>query len=175
MPKFANFVLFQCVWIVTVLGAAQGVIWPGIASLAFFLTVHAFLSESARTDYLVCILAIALGLVIESINAKTGLIVHPVGDSLFPPLWIIILWCNLGLIFNNSVSWLLDKPLLAALLGAAGGTVSYIGGVAIGAASFGVPLETAAPALAITWAIVTPLLFYATRRLNGFMTVKYAG
>ena len=174
MPKFANFVLFQCVWILTVLGAAQGMIWPGIASLGFFLFVHSFLSESARTDYLVCVVAIAVGLVIESINARTGLIVHPAGDSLLPPLWLLVLWCNLGLIFNNSVAWLLDKPWLAALLGAAGGTASYIGGVALGAASFGVPLKTAAPALAITWAIVTPLLFYATRRLNGLMTVKYA-
>jgi len=164
----ANFLLFQIVWFATVIGAANNLIWPGLAAMTVFIIVHAVLTPNPGRDYCLCALAIVIGVIVESANAATGLI--DFGDSLIggvlPPLWILILWCNLGLILNHSIVWLQQQLLLAALLGALGGAMSYAGGVALGAAEFGRPAPAAIGAIALTWAIVTPLLMISARRLN---------
>ena len=168
VPLIANFALFQAVWLITVLGAARGSIWPGVAALAFFLAAHSALSATAKADYVLCVLLIAVGALIESVNGAAGLLVHqnaPFGGA-FPPVWMLVLWCNLALTLNNSIGWLLQRPVLAGLLGALGGAASYAAGVALGAAEFGMATREALPILAATWAVVTPLLMYAARGVN---------
>lgn len=168
VPLIANFALFQAVWLVTVLGAARGSVWPGVAALAFFLLAHAALSPTAKVDYVLCVLLVAVGALIESFNGVSGLLVHrdSAFGAAFPPTWMLVLWCNLALILNNSIGWLLNRPVLAGLLGAMGGAASYAAGVALGAAEFGMPTREALPILAATWAIVTPLLMFVARRVN---------
>ena len=51
VPIIANFLLFQTVWLVTVIAASRDLTWPGVAALCFFLLAHAALSASARGDY----------------------------------------------------------------------------------------------------------------------------
>jgi len=168
VPPIANFALFQFVWLVTVIGAARGAAWPGLAALAFFLTVHRALSATAKADHALCVLTIALGTIVETLNSASGFIVYrdPAAASVIPPIWILVLWCNLALILNNSAAWLLQRPVLAAVLGAIGGSLSYVGGVALGAAEFGVATRMAVPVLAVSWAILAPLLFAIARRVN---------
>ncbi len=168
VPLIANFALFQSVWLITVLGAARGSVWPGVVALAFFLAAHAALSSTAKVDYVLCVLLVAVGALVESVNGASGLLVHrdSVFGAAFPPAWMLVLWCNLALVLNNSIGWLLNRPVLAGLLGAAGGAMSYAAGVALGAAEFGMARGEALPILAATWAIVTPLLLYVTRGVN---------
>ena len=164
----ANFVLFQIVWFATVIGAANGHSWPGLVAISVFLIVQAVLAPNPVRDYWLCAIAILIGVIVEIANVGTGLIEYRGGlnGGLWPPPWILILWCNLGLIINHSIAWLQPRLVLAALLGGLGGALSYAGGVALGAAEFGVPTETAIVAIALTWVIVTPLLMIAARRLN---------
>jgi len=168
VPIVANFLLFQAVWLITVFGASRDSTWAGIAALGFFLGAHLFLSRTALIDYALCALAVVVGVAVESIGIGWGLIAYRGVEpgAAFPPAWILVLWCNLGLILNNSIAWLLNRPILSATLGAIGGAASYIGGVEIGAADFGIAPRDAIPILALTWAVVTPMLMYAARRLN---------
>lgn len=145
--------------------------------MCFFLGVHYTLSPSALIDYALCGLTVVVGVAVESIAIGAGLIDYRLGDSAIaiPPVWILVLWCNLGLILNNSVAWLLDRPYLAAALGAIGGTASYVAGVSLGAADFGTAPRDAMLYLAVTWAIVTPLLLIGARRLNRLKWATGAG
>jgi hypothetical protein len=168
VPLIANFLLFQTVWLVTVIAASRDLTWPGIAAVGFFLVAHAALSESARGDYLLCAMLVAVGIVVEAIFGGSGLIVHrdAFGGGLLPPVWMLVLWCNLALVLNNSVAWVQGKHLLAALFGGVGGALSYLGGIALGAAEFGTSTPSALMIVGATWAVLTPLLFLAAERVH---------
>lgn len=168
VPIIANFLLFQTVWLVTVIAASRDLTWPGLAAVGFFLLAHAALSESAPRDYVLCALLVIVGLAVEAINGATGLIVHrdALVSGALPPIWILVLWCNLALILNNSVAWVQGKPLLAALLGSVGGALSYLGGIALGAAEFGTDNTSALLIVGATWAVLTPLLFLTAARVH---------
>ena len=168
----ANFVLFECVWFATVVGAASGLTWPGLAALATFMVVHAIaekqLGRSSRKDWIICAICLARGLIVEGFYSGSGLLVHPASPgSIWPPVWILVLWANLGLILNHSVAWLQNRLTMAAALGAVGGAISYIAGVALGAAEFGWNETVAITVIGVTWATVTPVLLLAARALNG--------
>jgi len=167
--NLTNFVLFQGVWFITVMGAANGLTWPGLAALFVFLTVQTTLAANPRRDYVLCAVLLAVGAMVETANAVTGLIDYrgAFSDGALPPLWIFILWCDLGLIINHSVACLQTRPALAAVLGSIGGAMSYAGGVALGAADFGIPTGAAIGIIALTWAIITPLIMITAHRLNG--------
>ena len=172
MTTFANIVLFQAVWFATIIGASKGLAWPGAAALLIFLGAHYYLSRTARVDYVLSLILVGVGIVVETLLSGGGLISYDTTG--LSPAWILLLWCNLGLILNNSISWLANRPLLASILGAVGGAASYLGGVKLGAAELHVPTTTATLILAITWAILTPLLFYLARCLAGRMPVTRA-
>ena len=171
VPLLANFALFQSVWLITVIAASRDLAWPGVAALGFFLVVHAAFATNPRTDYALCVLLVLFGTAIESINISSGLLVHrPAAlewaGGMLPPLWLLVLWCNLALILDHGLRWLQPYPLLAAALGSAGGALSYMAGVALGAAEFGIDDSKAIIALAATWAVVTPLALYLARALH---------
>lgn len=168
VPIIANFLLFQTVWLVTVIAASRDLTWPGVAALCFFLLAHAALSASARGDYVLCAALVVVGVVVEGINGASGLIVHrdALGGGALPPVWMLVLWCNLALILNNSVAWIQGRPWIAALLGGIGGAASYLGGIALGAAEFGTSTQTGLLIVGATWAVLTPLLFLAAERVH---------
>jgi len=166
--KLINFILFQAVWFATVLGAANGQAWPGFLTIGVFLIVHSVMVADPSKDILLSAVTILIGVGVEMVNVSTGLIDYQGGliSNILPPAWILILWCNVGLIINNSVAWLQNRLVLASVLGGLGGAISYGGGVALGAAEFGVPTQTALMWVGLTWAIVTPILLMIARYLN---------
>jgi len=60
-----------------------------------------------------------------------------------------------------------ERLLLAVVLGAVGAPLAYYAGGRIGAVGFGEPAMALA-AIAAGWAIMTPLLFLAARRFDGY-------
>jgi uncharacterized membrane protein (UPF0136 family) len=64
------------------------------------------------------------------------------------------------------MSWLKGKPLLASVLGAIFGPLSYMAGERLGAMEF-VNYQSAIIALALIWALVMPLLVTVAIRLEG--------
>ena len=174
IPKIANFLLFQAVWIITILGAAQGRISDGWIALTFFIVVHFFLSPTAVADYALCVIVAAIGGIIDTINLRTDLIIY---NGLLPgldiaPPWTPVLWCALALTLNNSLGWLHGRPLLAALLGAIGGMASYLAGTNLGAATLGMNLTESALWLAGTWAVLTPLLFFVAAQARNVIAAR---
>ena len=79
--------------------------------------------------------------------------------------WLVILWALFATTLNSSLRVLQSRPWIAAALGAAGGPLAYYAGASLGALQF---LEPAAmlAALALGWALATPLLLSLARRLH---------
>ena len=171
--NIVNLILFQGVWFFTVIGAANGSLLPGLISLAIFFVVHSFLSATVSADFLLAACAVVIGLAVETVLVQTGLLIYPIEtlSVVIVPLWILILWANFALIMNGCISWLHGRYFLAAVLGFMGGPLSYFGGINLGAASAGGSLVMLLLAVAMTYAMVTPLLLFLAQHLVRFRSV----
>ncbi len=163
-----NFVGFQCGWFGCVLGAARG--WPGAgaAMAAAIVATHVLRAARPGMELRLILCAIAMGAVWDSALAATGWMTFTSGtliDGLGPP-WMLVLWALFAITLNVSLAWLKGRWLVAALLGAVSGPLSYWAGARLGALAFTEP-GPALIALSAGWAIMTPLLVAAAQRFNG--------
>lgn len=112
-------------------------------------------------------LAVVSGLVFDSLLVSAGLVRYPSG-MLFTgmaPYWILAMWALFSTTLNVSMAWLKSSLVLASVMGAVFGPLSYLAGQRLGAIEL---LDTGASmiALAVIWAFVMPLLIYAANRLD---------
>lgn len=161
MRNLSNFALFQLVWFACVLGAARGNGWIGpLAALAFAGIELALSRERARV--LGYFLGVALlGSLLDTLLLRLGLTAYARAADPAPaalvPLWISALWLAFAALPPRSLAWLRPRPALAALLGALGGPLSFLGAARLGAVSLPAG-QLGLVALALEWALLTPLL-----------------
>jgi hypothetical protein len=79
------------------------------------------------------------------------------------PLWLVVLWLLFSGTLFHSLAFLQQRLLLAAILGAAAGPLSYLAGMRLGAATSTHDAWTVALAMAPAWALLLPALAYAAR------------
>jgi len=163
-----NFVLFQLGWFACVIGAGRGFPMSGTAVALLIVAVHVLRAARPVDEMKLIGVALAIGLVWDSALASSGWIRFTSGvlvDGVAPP-WILALWSLFATTLNVSLGWLKGRIVLAALLGAVAGPLSYWAGARFGAIDF-IALTPALCALAIGWAVMTPLLVAAAKRFDG--------
>ena len=159
-----NFVLFQLSWLVCVLSGAAGNNLPAILVTVFFVIVHFRFFASHYADSRLIVAGLLVGLVLDSFYSAAGLMAY--NAQSWPPVapwWILCLWVNFMLTLNHSLGWLLERPLLAALLAAIGSPLSYYAGQKLGALTWQQP-ELLVIVAAISWAIAVPFLCLLAKR-----------
>jgi len=106
----------------------------------------------------------------------TGWLEYPNGTVLSgaAPYWILALGAVFAPQFNTAFGWLKQRMLLASMLGAIVGPMSFRAGAALGAVRFVEPLP-ATVALAIGWAILMPALILFSRRWDGVHRLPAGG
>lgn len=164
----ANFVVFEAAWFACILGVAHGVPGWGTAAVVATIAWHVAISVRPATELALVAALCAIGLAAEALVVALGHVAYPNGQPVawLPPYWLVALWAEFAIALNVTLRWLRGRPLLAALLGAVFGPLSFIGGVRLGAARF--VDETAALAtLAGLWAIIMPLVTAIAPRLDG--------
>lgn len=165
----ANAVCFQLVWLAAVGGAARGWWWAGPVAVLLFAAWQLPLSHGPRADLLLMFGTAALGFAIDTLWVQLELMRFrsPLPSESLAPAWIVAMWMGFALTLNHSLAGLKRHLWLAALLGLVGGPLAY--GVAERAWS-AVQLHPEAwrvlGALALAWALVTPLLLLVARRLD---------
>ena len=104
----------------------------------------------------------ALGTVLDSALLAAGATRYPGTDAAWPealvPPWITALWVAFALLPRVSLRWLAGRTTLAALLGAVGGPLSYLAGERMGAVALADAPAFTVVALAVEYALLTPLL-----------------
>lgn len=170
MPMISNFIAFQLGWFAVVLGAAHGWPWAGSAVAAAIVAWHLRRALRPHAELVLALSAAAIGALWDSALAALGLIVFPDGILVegAAPHWMIALWMLFATTLNVSLGWLKPRLALAAVFGALGGPLAYLGGEKLGALAMPQPLPAIA-ALALGWALLTPLLLVIARRYNGFV------
>lgn len=165
----ANVLLYQIGWFAAVLGAARGWPWLGVAVLAAVVAVHLVRARAPARELALLTLAFAIGAVFETLMVQAGLMRFDGGALLAgtAPVWMVALWASFATTLNVSLRALHGRLIAASLLGAVGAPLAYYAGQKLGA----VQMVDAGAALAVVaagWALLTPLLFLAARRLDGY-------
>jgi len=169
VSSWINVIAFQTGWFASILSAANGMPW--IAAIAT-LAVAAFHLASARhpgEEFKLVLAATLLGALWENALALAGWTGFSGGVLVerTAPLWMVAQWAMFATTLNLSLSWLKGRLFLAALFGAVGAPLSYTAGERLGAIQI-LDREAALLALAIGWAVLTPLLLLLARRWNGY-------
>lgn len=168
--------LFQLVWLGTILGVANGIPWLGAPILGVFLAAHRYLSPTAKADYLVAAIAMALGFLVETVYVRSGLLDYKFSSASLnvAPVWIIWLWANLALTMNNCLSWLHGRNALAIGAGIVAGPLTYLAGARLGAAELGFDIAPAFVAFAASWAVLVPVLLFIAARARSWVPSRPA-
>jgi hypothetical protein len=165
---FIYFVIGQFGWFACVLSAARDVPWIGVAISIVLVAVHLARVDRPLEEFKLLASVVVMGAIWESLLVAGGLLEYPNG-TVFPgaaPYWILALWALFAAQFNTTFGWLKHRMLLASVLGAVAGPISFRAGAALGAVRFAQPLP-ATLALALGWATLMPLLILLSRRWDG--------
>ena len=163
-----NVIAFQVGWFACVLGAAYGTPWIGTAVAIAVVSVHLARSIAPGAELKLIGAAVLIGAVWDSMLAASGWLAFNPGslEGGYAPHWILGLWALFATTLNVSLGWLQGRWLLATVLGAFAGPLSYWGGARLGALTLVEPVPALA-ALAIGWAVFMPALMALARRYDG--------
>jgi preprotein translocase subunit Sec61beta len=163
LRSIANLIGFQSVWAACVLFAAAGRPWLGVAVLAGVIGLHLmFPVAPVKQESKLLAVAAALGLAGEWALHALAVTGYPpqvwTGEPI--PAWMIALWVNFAATLHSSLAWLEDRFVLATMLGAVAGPLSYWGGERLGAiALYPNPVVWIA-GVGLLWAVATPFLVW---------------
>lgn len=158
-----NYALFQAGWFVCVLGAAAGYPWLATAVGLLLVLVHLALVRNAARESLLLLTSLLLGLLVDSIHIRTGVLVFPIGSFHpgLPPAWILVLWLQFAMTLHYSLGWLTDRYWIGAILGSVSGALAYWAGVRLGAAQFSDDnIFRCLMQIGVSWGIVMVILLY---------------
>lgn len=166
MKLLINFAAFQAGWFSCVLGAAHGIPLLGPVVVLGVILLHLSLARQPGSELKIIFLAAVMGAVADSLLLASGWVAYPNGAWLagMAPYWIISMWALFATTLNESMVWLRGRPVLAALMGAVGGPLSYLAGQKLGAITF-IQTGPALLALAALWAFAMPMLSGLASRL----------
>ncbi len=167
----ATFVAFELAWFACVLGAAHGRPSAGVAVALIVIALSVALGAKPRVDAALVAAALAVGFIWDSSMARLGWIAYAEPGPLpgIAPVWILALWALFAIVLREPLRWLHQRLPMAALLGALGGPLSYAAAERMGACRLIEPI-VALLALALGWAVITPLLLVLARRWDARAT-----
>ena len=157
-----SFVGFQIGWFGAILGAARGWTWLGPSIVSMLLVLH-LAGERRRGPALAVLLLVGvLGYLVDSALVLGGVFTFPEAARLGGPstLWMVSMWVNLAIAVRGCMAWMRGRWLLAAVLGAISGPLSYWAGARLGAIELTVPVARAIAVIGVEWVIAFPLLIW---------------
>lgn len=175
MTVAINFIAFQFGWFACVLGAAHGLAWAGTGVALAIVAWHLSRANAPSAELMLILIAAGIGAVWDSGLVALGWIRYSSGALIegTAPHWIVALWMLFATTLNVSLGWLKRSMAVAAVFGALGGPLAYFGGAKLGALEL-VEQGAALAALALGWAVLTPLLLQVARRYDGYRDPKGA-
>jgi len=163
-----NFATFQAGWFSCVLSASNGLPWLGLLVVSLIVALHLRTADHPSHELQLLVLCVVMGLVFDSLLVSSGWVRYPSGMlfSGIAPYWILAMWALFSTTLNYSMGWLKSSLLLASVMGAVFGPLSYLAGQRLGAIEL-VNFRSSMVALAVIWAVVMPVLVYAAGRFDG--------
>lgn len=157
---WVNQVFFQASWPACVIGAANGLLWPGVLVVGLFALWQLHPKRMHRGDPFVVGAFVAVGLVLDTLWVRTGLVeyatVWPAPG--FIPAWLLLLWVALGLTVNHSLAVFRRRWGLFMVLAAIGSPLSYSVAADFGAVTWLAPAWLVILCVGPIWGLAVGLL-----------------
>lgn len=156
-----NAVLFNISWFTILLTQSGGM---ALAIVGLHLVVHFLVLGRGKAELqLIAGISIA-GAALDQLLFLLG-VFNVAGDTALAPLWLTCLWPVFATTLMHAFDSLQRRPYLAALIGAAGGGLSYVAGTRLTEVEFGSPLWGPL-VIAALWALLFPLFLKLAARLG---------
>ncbi len=167
MRFYANMFGYQAVWWASMLAAARGLPWIGVAAAVVFVLAQWIASGNRGSDARLVACSLLMGIVIDGFLGNSGLLRYAsAAPALRTPIWILAIWATFAMTFNHSFVFLQGRPAWGAVLGAIDGPLAYEGAARLGAVQFAEPSWRAIALLVLAWGIVVPTLAMLAHRLR---------
>ena len=168
IPPLINYLGFQATWFCVVLNAAAARSELGIAFALVVVTAQLCLLRDWQKELRLVLLVTVLGSCLDAAVMSLGAFSFPVTTGeLWPyPLWMSGLWLSFAMTLNHSMSWLKNRYVAAAILGAIGGPLCYIAAESFGAISLLEPRQFAIGAVAAGWTTAMVLITCLQQKLS---------
>lgn len=158
----------QIVWIICVLSAADSSSAFGLIAAAVYLSVVLYFSPDRREELK---LLLSMGLIafsLDSLLITTEQIQFaspaPFCPNYLAPPWMLALWLCFTTLAPRSLSFLKERYLLASVLGAFAGPLTYYSAMKMGAATMSSMNNLVF--VALEYAVAMPILIYLSSPLN---------
>lgn len=154
-----NAVGFQTAWWLTVLGIVMDYPLLGPLAMTLYLVADHYSFTKGRPETLLILSAMLAGTIADTIFSFTGLLSYAGGYSFAPslaPLWITAMWGGFAATLNHSLGWLKNRTVLAFIMGAVFGPLSYTAGAKFDAIVFNQSLGLTVIILGLFWGIAIP-------------------
>jgi len=161
-----NFALFQVSWFACVMGAAHSQPWLGVIVTIMVLAWHLYQTNQAHRELKVLVSTMMIGALLDQSLLSLNLIdyQHHGWSISIVPVWILALWLAFATTLNMSMAWMHKRYWISFIFGMIGGPLAYLAAEKLGAVV--VAGQLAYVALAVGWAILTPLLLLIARHIN---------
>lgn len=134
LPTARTALVYQALWLSAVLGAAR--LGATAATLTSVLALGACLASHPLARTRRAVPAAAAGYGSDAVLCALGVFTFGDGTAgVLPPAWLGALWLGFAVSFPALFGWLCRRPLLTAVLGGIGGTLSYASALRLGAAA----------------------------------------
>jgi hypothetical protein len=163
-----NLIMFKAGWLACVLGAANGHAWIGAAAVALIAAEHLRTASAPSREGLLLAAAGIVGLAWESLLVSLGMLEYNSGllTPMLAPYWIVAMWVLFATTLNIGLKWVKRHWLIAALAGAVGGPLAFLGGERLGAVVFPDPTLSLLT-IGLGWALLLPLLALVAQHYDG--------
>ena len=156
-----NAVVFNIAWFVCVLGGSRIAVLFAVVVIGIHLV---FFSDNYKNETGFILFMLLLGVVVESVFIRAGLLVPPDG-GLWPPLWLVCLWGFFATTLNHSLKWFQNHMPAAFLMGAVSAPLTYLGGTRLTDFSLREPVLLTLAAMGLVWCVVFPFSLMVAKNL----------
>ena len=148
-----NAAVFQVAWLACVLGGS----WVALAVTAAVVAMHLHVVTDTRREALFLAWCAAAGFVCDLALIQAG--VMDTGNH-FPPVWLTCLWVLFGTTVGYALKFFHGRLVLCVAGGFVFAPTSYFGGARLADVMLFEPVWAALLIIALTWAVVFPLLIH---------------
>jgi len=168
MNVLLNAIAFKVAWLSTIFGGANELPMLGPLAVTIAVSVHLWLAAEPRRELTLVAITGAIGLAWDSVMVSAGWMSYPSGTFVagLAPYWILGMWMLFATTLNVTFRWLHSRMLLAVIMGAVFGPLSYMAGAAAGAVQLNNPTVVYVT-LSASWALLMPGLLMLARQLDG--------
>lgn len=151
----------QASWWACVLGAAHGLLWPGLMVVSVFALWQLHPARRDVEDLVTVLQFVVVGLVLDSLWPAAGVLAYSLPGPVpgLAPAWMILLWIALGLTVHHSLAMFKAHWQSLVLVLIVGSPLSYATAAGLGAVQWIAPGWVVMLCVGPVWALIVGLLF----------------